>query len=567
MLAAEVARVSVGQGTIAVIRPGGSVVKPPAVAKLVVVASLLAVAAAGCGGDEAATPSEVVLVTHDSFVISKPVKAAFEQETGLKLRILQGGDAGETVNRALLTKDDPQGDVLFGIDNNLLSRALDEDLFEPYEAAALEDVDARYLLDPSHHATPIDHGDVCLNVDRKWFASHGVEPPQTLADLTKPEYRSLLVVENPATSTPGLAFMLATVADLGEPGWKDYWRRLRANGVLVVDGWEEAYTGQFSGAGGGKGKRPIVVSYATSPAAEVIFAKQPPTTAPTAAVTRSCFRQIELAGVLAGAKNPEGARKLIDFMLAPQLPGDGARHHVRSPRALRHTAAEGLPAVRRLPRPPPRATGDRDRREPRPLGRRVDTARPALTRGWHVATVLVPVAFLALFFAYPLAAILERGLSAGDGSFLPPGTAGLLWFTIWQAAASTALALAAGMPLAWVIGRFRFRGRSLTRALVLVPFVLPTVVVAAAFVAFLPAGHERGIWAILAAHAFFNIAVVTRIVGGAWAAIGPASTEAAAVLGAGPVRRRARSDAPAARPGPLGGRRRSRFSSASRRSE
>ncbi len=275
--------------------------------------------AAGCGGGETATPTEVVLVTHDSFAIPKQVKAAFEQESGLKLTILQGGDAGETVNRALLTKGKPQGDVLFGIDNNLLSRALDEGLFEPYEAPGLQTVDSRYSIDSTHNVTPIDHGDVCLNIDRKWFASRSIAPPKTLADLTLPRYRKLLVVENPATSTPGLAFMLATIARFGENHWQDYWRRLRANGVLVVDGWEEAYTARFSGAGGSKGKLPIVVSYATSPAAEVIFAAKPPATAPTAVVTDSCFRQIELAGVLRGAKNVEGAHALIDFMLSQRF--------------------------------------------------------------------------------------------------------------------------------------------------------------------------------------------------------------------------------------------------------
>lgn len=167
----------------------------------------------------------------------------------------------------------------------------------------------------------------------------------------------------------------------------------------------------------------------------------------------------------------------------------------------------------------------------------MDTGRPALSRYGSLAAALIPVAFVALFFAFPLVAILERGLTSSGGLSLPGGTAELLWFTTWQAAASTVLTLAAGLPLAWAIGRFRFRGRALARALVLVPFVLPTVVVATAFLELLPASYERGIWAILAAHVFFNAAVVTRIVGGAWATIGPASSEAAAVLGAGPLRR------------------------------
>ncbi len=290
----------------------------PRIALLALVA-FLALAAAGMGGGATATPSTVVLVTHDSFAIPKQVKAAFEKESGFKLRILQGGDAGEAVNRALLTKGNPQGDVLFGIDNNLLSRALDENLFAPYAAAGLAKVDPRLVVDPKHRVTPVDHGDVCLNIDKKWFASHKIGPPKALADLTQARYRKLLVVENPATSTPGLAFLLATVARFGENGWQGYWHKLRANGVLVTDGWEEAYNTRFSGSSGSKGDRPIVVSYGTDPAAEVMFAKTKLTAAPTAVMAASCFRQIEYAGVLDGAKNVKGAQALIDFMLGKQF--------------------------------------------------------------------------------------------------------------------------------------------------------------------------------------------------------------------------------------------------------
>ena len=279
----------------------------------------LALAMAGCGGDDAGERSEVVLVTHDSFVVSKAVRAAFERQSRLRLRILQTGDAGAALNRALLTKGNPEGDVFFGVDNNLLSRALEEDLFEPYESAELESVPDRYELDREHRVTPIDHGEVCLNVDKGWFAERSVVPPRSLADLTDQRYRGLLVVENAATSTPGLAFVLATVARFGEPGWEDFWRKLRANDVLVVDGWEAAYTAQFSGAGGSNGKRPIVVSYASSPPAEVVFAGKPLEEAPTAVVEDSCFRQVELAGVLRGTQNESGGRTLIDFMLSERF--------------------------------------------------------------------------------------------------------------------------------------------------------------------------------------------------------------------------------------------------------
>ena len=290
---------------------------------LVVVAlavGVVAAAAAGCGGDEAA-PTEVVLVTHDSFAVSKPVRQAFERESGFTLRILQGGDANEVLNRALLTAGDPEADVIFGIDDSVRSRALDGDLLAEYEADGLDALAAGFEA-PDPRLTPIDHGEVCLNVDRAFFADRRIAPPRTLEQLALPRYRNLLVVENPATSSPGLAFLLATVARFGEDGWQDYWRALRANGVLAVDGWEQAYTQQFSGASGSPGKRPIVVSYATSPAAEVIFAAKPPATAPTVAIEDGCYRQVEYAGVLNGARNEDGARALVDFMLSERFQAD-----------------------------------------------------------------------------------------------------------------------------------------------------------------------------------------------------------------------------------------------------
>ena len=289
-------------------------------AALGAIAATATLVATGCGGSDE-QPTQVVLVAHDSFAISDDVKQAFEDESGLTLRILKAGDAGEVVTRALLTAGDPEGDVLFGVDNNLLARALAGDVFDPYESPELASVDPALVLDPEHRVTPIDRGDVCLNDDKGWYASRGIPPPKNLVDLTLPRYRNQLVVENPATSTPGLAFMLATIARFGER-WQGYWRKLRANGVLVVDGWEDAYYSRFSGSAGSKGDRPVVVSYASSPPAEVIFAKPRPSTAPTGVVEASCFRQIEFAGVLRGAKNEEGARKLVDFMLSKRFQED-----------------------------------------------------------------------------------------------------------------------------------------------------------------------------------------------------------------------------------------------------
>lgn len=295
-------------------------------ASALLAATALVGAACSDGADSSTgQPSEpvaVTMLTHDSFDVSRSVVGAFERERGIELRIVPAGDAGQLVNRAMLTAGNPEGDVLFGIDDNLMSKAIGAGVFEPYESPELSRVDDAFELDPTHSVTPIDRGDVCLNIDLAWFADHGLAPPDDIASLTDPAYRGLTVVENPATSTPGLAFVLATIARFGEPGWEAFWRDLRANDVLVVEGWEQAYYGEFSGAGGGEGERPIVVSYATSPVAEVVFAEEPLEKAPTAAVTESCYRQVEFAGVLAGTEHPDEARAVIDFLLSKPFQED-----------------------------------------------------------------------------------------------------------------------------------------------------------------------------------------------------------------------------------------------------
>jgi thiamine transport system substrate-binding protein len=265
----------------------------------------------------------VTLVTHDSFAASDDVIADFEKESGAKLNVLKGGDAGTVVNQAILTRSNPLGDVLYGVDNTFLSRALDAGIFAPYVSPASESVDPTLLLDPRNRVTPIDYGDVCINYDRSAY-SDGSAAPSTIADLTRPAFRNQLVVENPATSSPGLAFVLSTILRFGESGaytWLDYWKDLRANGALVVADWNSAYYSEFSG-GAGEGDRPLVVSYATSPAAEVYFADPQPTESPTANVDDACFRQIEFAGVLAGSNNPAGAQAWIDYMASPEFQSD-----------------------------------------------------------------------------------------------------------------------------------------------------------------------------------------------------------------------------------------------------
>lgn len=280
-----------------------------------------AVAACGTSDDDSAGPKShtVTLVSHDSFAASPSVLKQFTKETGYTVKVLRGGDAGAAVNQAVLSKGNPQGDVFFGVDNTLLSKALENDLFAPYAAKDLDQVPADLQLDAARHrVTPLDSGDICVNYDRKYFTAHELAPPATFDDLVKPEYKDLLVTENAATSSPGLAFLLATAAKYGDAGWQDYWKKLKANGVEVVDGWEQAYNDRFSGSGGGKGKgdKPLVVSYASSPPAEVLGANPLPAQGPTGVATGTCFRQIEFGGLLKGAKNTEGGKALLDFLLS-----------------------------------------------------------------------------------------------------------------------------------------------------------------------------------------------------------------------------------------------------------
>jgi thiamine transport system substrate-binding protein len=271
--------------------------------------------AACSGGGESDEPVTLRLMTHDSFDISQETIDAFTGETGHQIEIFKAGDAGAVVNKAVLAKDDPLADVLFGLDNTFLSRALDNDIFLPYESPLLEQIDASLQLDPEHRALPVDFGDVCLNYDKAWFADSELDPPANLDDLVDPAYAGLTVVENPATSSPGLAFLLTTISTYGEDGYLDYWSQLRDNDVQIADGWESAYYGSFTAAS--DGDRPIVVSYASSPPAEVYFAEEVLEEAPTAAVVSdgSCFRQIEFAGILAGTEHEAQAQQLVDFLL------------------------------------------------------------------------------------------------------------------------------------------------------------------------------------------------------------------------------------------------------------
>jgi len=259
------------------------------------------------------------LLTHDSFDVSTAVLEAFTAETGIEVEVIPIGDAGSALNRVILTSDDPEGDLLFGVDSTFLTRALAADLFLPHRAAGLEFVDPT-LIPSDDRVTPIDFGDVCVNYDRAWFADAGLDVPSDLASLAEPAYAGLLAVQNPATSSPGLAFLLATIERFGEDGAFSFWERLRGGDVLVTEGWSEAYYGAFTHAS--DGDRPLVVSYASSPPAEVLFAAEPTDSAPTGVILDTCFRQVEYVGILASTDRVDDARRLVDFMLSPTFQAD-----------------------------------------------------------------------------------------------------------------------------------------------------------------------------------------------------------------------------------------------------
>jgi thiamine transport system substrate-binding protein len=264
------------------------------------------------GSTEAQT---LTVMTHDSFAVSEEAVKAFEEANNAQVVFLASGDAGAVLNKVILSKEAPLADVLFGVDNTFLSRALESEIFEAYASPALNDIPEEFKLDGSNRALPVDYGDVCINYDKAYFAENNLAVPQNLEDLMEPEYEGLLVVENPATSSTGLAFLFATIAHFGD-GFQEYWRGLRDNGVVVVDGWETAYYTNFSGSSG-NGPQPLVVSYGSSPAAEVVFAETPLDDAPTASITGpdTCFRQIEFVGILKGTEKRALAEKFIDFML------------------------------------------------------------------------------------------------------------------------------------------------------------------------------------------------------------------------------------------------------------
>lgn len=298
--------------------------RSPAILRACALALLLIVTSCSGDSDSDALPEPtsarppcptLTLATHDSFAVSDGLFESFTAATCIVVEQIAVGDAGQLVSSAILTKDEPTADVLYGIDNAFLQRGVNEDLFLPYTSPGLDDVDEELWIDQEFRVTPINFSDVCANY---WIDQLPGPVPTDLDDLIDPAYAGEFVTQNPETSSPGFAFLLATIARYGD-GWEDYWQALVANDVSITSGWTDAYYGEFAAGGG---DRSIVTSYASSPPAEVIFAEPAVSEPPTGVLYDSCFRQVEFAGILKGTTNAVAAQQLIDFMLGLEFQED-----------------------------------------------------------------------------------------------------------------------------------------------------------------------------------------------------------------------------------------------------
>ena len=191
----------------------------------VIVTSILVVTASACSTASSdtstdVTPNEVTLLAYDAFTPKDGIFDAFTAATGATVKVVTGGDSGVLISKAILTAGTPEGDVLWGLDNTMLSRAQKADVLTSYE--------------------PVDYGDICVNYDKQWFVSHKIAPPTSLEDLILPAYKDLLVIQDPVASSPGLGFLLGTIAHFGTDDGQDFWTSLKTNGVHVSPDWTTA---------------------------------------------------------------------------------------------------------------------------------------------------------------------------------------------------------------------------------------------------------------------------------------------------------------------------------------
>jgi thiamine transport system substrate-binding protein len=281
----------------------------------VAIGLVLATVAAACGDDTTASATSkkgvVQLLTYDGYALPEQAAKGFEKQQDLSIKMTTADDAGAALSQVLLTAGHPSADVFFGVDNTFLTKALASDAFVKYEPKALADIPSDVKMDPSGRFTPVDASTVCVDYDKSWFSNHQLAPPTDLASLADPKYKNLLVVVDPALSSTGLAFLAATHATFGG-GTDDYWRKLKANGTLVAASWDDAWNSRYSVSGG---DRPLVVSYASSPPAEVVDGNGKVKEPKTGVLASTCFDQVEFVAILKGTPHLAAAQKLVDEMV------------------------------------------------------------------------------------------------------------------------------------------------------------------------------------------------------------------------------------------------------------
>ena len=263
----------------------------------------------------------LTILTYDSFAVSSDLVEAFENENNVKLQFIEAGAGGEVIARAVLTKDDPIADVIIGFDFSQFGKVFANDILEAYDSPELANIPEIYQLDAESRALPFNFGEICINYDKKYFADHDLAVPASLDDLLKPEYKGLLVTQDPSASNTGIGFLIATIEQYGEDGFVDYWNELIRNGLVIGNSWSSTYYTNFSAASG-SGEQPMVVSYTTSPAAEFIYSETGD--APTDSLTSDgmCYRSIEFCGILKNTKNPDLAKKFIDAFIGKEWQED-----------------------------------------------------------------------------------------------------------------------------------------------------------------------------------------------------------------------------------------------------
>ncbi len=252
---------------------------------------------------------ELVIYTYSSFAsgIAQKVLPIFEKQNNVKVKLLSFGDAGNVLARLILEKDQPKADVVIGLDQPLLKRAISEGLLIKFVPENISMIKNKELLDMRGYGIPFDYGAIALVYNTEKINN----PPKSFKELLDERFKRKLVVQDPRTSSTGLSFMLWTVAVFGEDGFLDYWKSLKNNILTITPGWDEAFSMLETG------EADIMVSYATDGAYsyhEYGSLKYLPVV-----MEEGAFVQIEYAAIVKGSKNIELAKKFIEFVLSKEF--------------------------------------------------------------------------------------------------------------------------------------------------------------------------------------------------------------------------------------------------------